>query len=483
MEPRRPAIRLIAILFGLLFVFLLIARVAGGNDFVADIPIPEEMKGVEDLLVQSDNEQILQIAEYSVEEGHIRVRVRPEQEGTAGVVIRDPKDPEYTPSDYFRIGKTKTVMQESTGEFKGDRLLILCAFVFLSTIAYLMLDRFRKSGGTALYSYGTLHSIGFGIFSAYAAFILVFSLIRLYVGEDGYNMRMVFYGLTSAAQSFMLYTSPFLLLFAVLMTVSNISLIRHEGRRMRNMLGILIGAMLVGGIVFEYLFNRYVSGLETEVLIHDIINSVYCTVFVYFECILIGAIICGIRAARYVPKQDQDYIVILGCKIFGDGTLTPLLRGRVDRAVEFAKEQEKATGKIAVFVPSGGQGTDEVLSEGQAMKNYMLSIGIEEKRILAEVRSRNTYENMEFSKELIEKRDPGAKVCFSTTNYHVFRSGLWAQMAGLNAEGMGSHTKWYFWPNAFMRECVGLLANHVKAELILLAAFTAFYAALTILLK
>ena len=86
---------------------------------------------------------------------------------------------------------------------------------------------------------------------------------------------------------------------------------------------------------------------------------------------------------------------------------------------------------------------------------------------------------MEFSKKLIDRRTKDARVIFSTTNYHVFRSGVWAGLAGLPAEGIGSHTKWWFWPNAFIRECVGLLKNRWKQELIGLAVLTAFFAALS----
>ncbi|MGN0470664.1 MAG: YdcF family protein, partial [Acutalibacteraceae bacterium] len=71
-----------------------------------------------------------------------------------------------------------------------------------------------------------------------------------------------------------------------------------------------------------------------------------------------------------------------------------------------------------------------------------------------------TLENMKFSKEIID--DVNAKVLFSTTNYHVFRSGIFASQAGLEAEGTGSKTKWYFWPNAFIREFVGLIVSQKK---------------------
>lgn len=64
-------------------------------------------------------------------------------------------------------------------------------------------------------------------------------------------------------------------------------------------------------------------------------------------------------------------------------------------------------------------------------------------------------------------------VLFSTTNYHIFRSGMFAAKAGMHAEGIGAKTKWYFWPNAQMREFIGLLASEwiVNVAFIALTVF------------
>ena len=79
-----------------------------------------------------------------------------------------------------------------------------------------------------------------------------------------------------------------------------------------------------------------------------------------------------------------------------------------------------------------------------------------------EDKSSTTLENMKFSKKIIHKINPDAKIIFSTTNYHIFRSGMLSQAAELNAEGIGSKTKWYFWPNAFLREFVGIICAKIK---------------------
>jgi len=89
---------------------------------------------------------------------------------------------------------------------------------------------------------------------------------------------------------------------------------------------------------------------------------------------------------------------------------------------------------------------------------------------------------MAYSRKLIDQIKPDGKTIFATTNYHVFRSGVWAGMAGLHAEGIGGKTKWWFWPNAFMRECIGLMQKSWKQELFLLILFVALYGALSLLL-
>ena len=238
---------------------------------------------------------------------------------------------------------------------------------------------------------------------------------------------------------------------------------------MQNILGLGIGLALIGGEAFGiWLILHDYTGSQLQIMILYTLQCVYFTVYTYFECILIGSVVSGLRAARHVPAPVQDYILILGCGFRKDGTLPPLLKGRVDKAIEFWRAQ-MAQGREAILIPSGGQGGDEPMPEAEAMGNYLRSCGIPERVILEENRSRNTYQNMEFSKKLIEEREENANdknVIFVTTNYHVFRSGIWAGLAGLRAEGLGSRTKWWFWPNAFVRECIGLLANLALPELI-----------------
>ena len=57
---------------------------------------------------------------------------------------------------------------------------------------------------------------------------------------------------------------------------------------------------------------------------------------------------------------------------------------------------------------------------------------------------------------------------------------MWAAKAGLEAEGISSRTRWWFWPNAFIRECVSLVADRWKLELALLLALITFFGLLSL---
>ena len=75
----------------------------------------------------------------------------------------------------------------------------------------------------------------------------------------------------------------------------------------------------------------------------------------------------------------------------------------------------------------------------------------------------------------------GGKGAFSTTNYHVFRSGVIAATQGLELDGMGSPTKWYFWPNALIREFIGLLVDDMK-EVLLFSVLIVFFCTMLFLI-
>lgn len=333
----------------------------------------------------------------------------------------------------------------------------------------------RKSYRDSIYSYKNILLIAGIIFTAAIIIAMVIGLFRLTEGNNMSGIR-VYYIMWSFPRHFSYYAMFIMTFISLLLFISNIALIRHEGLRAKNVLSIVIALFYVGGTLaifglirylgdnvftWEWIPTHYVGYLIYESIIVFILYMI-----VYFECVFASACILGYIAARHVPGHENDYIIILGCAISKKGQLLPLLKGRVNRAIRFAWEQEIDSGKPLKYVPSGGQGPDEVMSEGSAMELYMMTKGVESYEIFPEKASSDTHENFLFSKKIIDELDPNAKIVFATTNYHILRSGIIARDLGMHAEGIAGDTKWYFWPNGFIREFIAILAMNVKTHLV-----------------
>ena len=122
-----------------------------------------------------------------------------------------------------------------------------------------------------------------------------------------------------------------------------------------------------------------------------------------------------------------------------------------------------------------------MISESACIARYLEESGIPAERIILEDRSTNTFENMKYSKEKILETGRSGKIAFATTNYHVFRSGLFARRVKMRAVGMGAPTKWYYWPNAAVREFIGLLTKHRGKQALILGGLVIAYVVMTVL--
>lgn len=360
---------------------------------------------------------------------------------------------------------------------RGGLVLNIGYLVLLAALTVLVFVRYFTSVRENQYRYRNILMFGLGVFLSFLMIDHLWGLIR-YDARDA-----VVHAVLSAVHTFSIVALPIAFVLSILVIISNIDLLRKEGRTWRNTLGILLSLLLLVSTLAPILLGEWLQR-TTLVDVHNegamamyverAVEGIVFFLVVYLECILLGAIVHGYKAAKHVPAFDKDYILILGCMIRKDGTLTPLLRGRVDRAVEFAKMQKEAAGKDIIFVPSGGQGPNEVISEAEAMRNYLLSIGIPEEQILVEDRSRNTYENFGCSWKLIQEHSekPDPQIAFSTTNYHVFRSGYYATKQGIKADGIGSKTKAYYWVNAYIREFIATLRSEWKTHVTVIGVMT-----------
>ncbi|MBQ0083697.1 MAG: YdcF family protein [Clostridiales bacterium] len=373
------------------------------------------------------------------------------------------------------IGITVVMSYTKTGHIDSrPAAVFICTFLFLAACVGIMAAALRRSMKKTLYSYKNI-MLASGIVFAFTFAAVTVSFIVSVFGKKNVSVKDTFAVLLEFPKTFSFYALFLIAVLCLMLAVSNISLMRHEGYRPRNALSLALAIFYIGGaaavyFIVDFVHDKLISAYsETESALFVSINTalpLFLFIMVcYFECVLIGTAFMGYKAARQVPAYDKDFIIILGCSVAKDGGLLPLLKGRVNRAMRYAWEQEIASGKPVKYLPSGGKGSDEKLSEASAMELYLLSKGAEDYEVIPEKNSTTTKENMVFSKQIIDSINPDAKVAFATTNYHMLRSGILAQRAGIDAEGIAGDTKWYFWPNGFIREFFALLLMNVKAHI------------------
>lgn len=128
-------------------------------------------------------------------------------------------------------------------------------------------------------------------------------------------------------------------------------------------------------------------------------------------CIAEGFIISGFQTTA---PENVDALVVLGAQMKAEGP-SRVLQYRLDAAVSYLQQNPKT-----LVIVSGGQGSDEHISEAQGMYDYLVQKGIEPGRILKEDRSVNTVQNLTFSAALLDKEKNS--VAIVTNNFHLFRS-------------------------------------------------------------
>lgn len=414
--------------------------------------------------------EFFEVKEITVKKNYARAQIKAHGKGTEQVALR---------VDLYKEGEqiagTSTVETLTAGAFhiitnnvSRHIYLVLTALCLLLFLYYSYC--FVTTVRTKRFSYQTIFFLSVGLIFLLITAVWSAGLLYSFVNSHSTYSPAVYEITRNLMTAVIFITAPLMLVFIVSVSVSNIVLMKREGFRPANTLGIITSAAMLAGlaavIVLLYLDRSLHSAFFSAVY------AAASSLFVMFEVMLFSAEIYGIYASKYTPAYDKDCIIILGCKIKDDGTLYPLIRGRADKAVEFFRKQKEATGKEAYFIPSGGQGDDEVMAEAEAIRLYLLEQGIPDRLILPETRSTTTKENMEFSKEIIDQLTDNAKVVFSTTGYHVFRSGAIAYDNGIRADGIGSKTKWYFWPNAFLREVAGIFVSQPKKQILLIALTT-----------
>lgn len=127
-----------------------------------------------------------------------------------------------------------------------------------------------------------------------------------------------------------------------------------------------------------------------------------------------------IRASKGQNYDDADYIIVLGAKVDPWGP-SRALDDRLRAALAYLEDHPDCKAVV-----TGGQGPDEVMSEGRCMRDWLLEKGIDPQRVIAEEKASDTRENLRFSAELVAQ-DSGTdwreqKLVIVSSEYHLCRA-------------------------------------------------------------
>lgn len=245
---------------------------------------------------------------------------------------------------------------------------------------------------------------------------------------------------------------------ALFLIWTGVTLLLREGVSIAHSLSLLLGI----GIVF-YLFAGVVAAVqENFVIVVFLFLLGFPLVFFGFTLFayLLYSGLYGFWARRWA--KPGEITVVLGSGLLGE-KVPPLLARRLDLGLQMY-EKALAVWPAPVLVVSGGKGSDEVVSEAEAMSRYVIEQGMPGGRgeLVREDQSASTEENLRFTRSMMRQRDVSGPWMVVTSDFHAFRAAM--EMSALKVKGnaVGASTVRYFWASAKLREFIAILASHPR---------------------
>ncbi len=108
-----------------------------------------------------------------------------------------------------------------------------------------------------------------------------------------------------------------------------------------------------------------------------------------------------------------------------NGVPSPVFMNRLEKAHELY-----SSGCVNKIIVTGGKLYDDNYSEGETGFKYLTSVGIPKENIKYETESKTSYENILYSKPLINENN----IIIVSDDYHVYRSKYIARLFGYKVE-------------------------------------------------
>ncbi len=243
-------------------------------------------------------------------------------------------------------------------------------------------------------------------------------------------------------------------LVAGYLVLNGFTMVRREGFRPANLLSLLAGLAVFGLIAF------LIAALRTRS--PDLTVSFVIIVLLsgYISFLLVSYVLYAFIYGRITGLRRADFVVVLGSGLAGGDRVPPLLAGRLERGLRVHQALARRRPASPVVIVSGGKGSDEQISEAEAMARYLIERGLPADQIIREDQSRTTEENLTFSQAIMARSVPGYRCIIVTSNYHVFRAAIIARRLRVNGQVTGARTAGYYWPTAMLREFAAVFLSY-----------------------
>lgn len=236
----------------------------------------------------------------------------------------------------------------------------------------------------------------------------------------------------------------FVPLFFLLLSL--ICVVAVHGHKFLGMVCFGIAAVICCYYLIAMLRKRHIAAAKVLNTVLTVLLCLGLFVFAVTEFIIV-------RASHGDENTEFTYLVVLGAKV--NGTAPSLsLSDRLDAAYAYM-----TTHPDVIAVLTGGQGEDEGVSEAKCMFNELTRRGISPDRLWLEEQATSTWENLRFSLSIIEEKTGKCPETIGvlSSEYHLYRAGLFADVNGIDAALIPAHTSWpTIRLNYFMREVVGV---------------------------
>lgn len=216
-----------------------------------------------------------------------------------------------------------------------------------------------------------------------------------------------------------------------------------------NLAGIIFSAALICLGLFLNPILKLVEKIRSKKagkIIFDTLFVSGCSVMLCFF-IALGSTI----AASTTNAKNEETVIVLGCAVVGERP-SWMLGYRIDSAYKYLDEHPDS-----VAVLSGGQGNNEDISEAQCMFNVLTEKGIAADRLYLEDKSTNTFENISFSKKIIDENNLSTDVAIATSSFHLKRATIIADKQGLNPARISSYTSHFLRATYYVRDTFGVI--------------------------